>query len=83
VRHARDEDLDQLEPLLAELRTVAGLREKTRGNFSRGSRAFLHFHADPSGLYADVRLGDEFERFRVTTPREQRTLLERIRPTLV
>jgi hypothetical protein len=78
VRHARDEDLDQLEPLLAELRKMCALREKRRGNFSRGSRAFLHFHADPSGLYADVRFEEEFERVRVTTRQEQRFLLGRI-----
>jgi hypothetical protein len=79
VRHARDADLDKLEPLLTELRDVSTLREKKRGTFYRGSRAFLHFHADPSGLYADVRLADEFERMRVTTPEEQRKLLTRVR----
>jgi hypothetical protein len=79
VRHARDADLDELEPLLVELRDFSRLREKKRGTFYRGSRAFLHFHADPSGLYADVRFADEFERVRVTTRKEQRQLLARLR----
>jgi hypothetical protein len=79
VRHAQDVDLDELEPLLAELRQFSTLREKKRGIFYRGSRAFLHFHADPCGLYADVRFGDEFERVRVTTRKEQRQLLVRVR----
>jgi hypothetical protein len=62
-----------------ELRDFSMLREKKRGTFYRGSRAFLHFHADPSGLYADVRFADEFERVRVTTRKEQRQLLARLR----
>jgi hypothetical protein len=77
VRHTRDDDLDQLEPLLVQLRQLPALKENKRGNFYRGSRAFLHFHADPSGLYADIRLAEDFERFRVTTRREQQQLLAR------
>jgi hypothetical protein len=79
VRHARAAALDELEPLLERLRTVPGLVEKTRGVFYERSRAFLHFHEDPTGMYADVRLGAEFERLRVETPDERDTLLEQIR----
>ena len=79
VRHARASALDQLEPLLAELRRIEVLREKTRGTFYRGSKAFLHFHEDPDGLFADVRFGTDFERMRVTTPDEQAQLLRRVR----
>ena len=43
VRHATDEDLDRGEPLLIELRQMPQLRERKRGSFSRGARAFLHF----------------------------------------
>jgi hypothetical protein len=82
VRHATAEDLDRVEALLAELRALAGLRERKRGNFSRGSRAFLHFHEDAGDLYADVRLGDEFERMKVTSPGEQAAFLARVRATL-
>jgi hypothetical protein len=78
VRHAGSAALDELEPLLDQLRRVPGLIERTRGLFYRGSRAFLHFHEDVSGVYADVRLADEFERCRVQTPDEQRRLLARI-----
>lgn len=42
------------------------------------STAFLHFHEDPSGLHADVRLGSEFSRFRVETEEERDELLTRI-----
>jgi hypothetical protein len=79
VRHAREAALDELEPLLAELRGLPGLVERTRGVFYRRSQAFLHFHEDPSGLHADVRLGAEFERCRVQTEGEQAALLDRVR----
>jgi hypothetical protein len=76
------EDLDRAEALLAELRGLTELRERKRGSFSRGSRAFLHFHEDAGDLYADVRFGDEFERMKVTSPGEQAAFLSRVRATL-
>jgi hypothetical protein len=79
VRHATSEALDELEPLLAELRRVPGLVERTRGVFYRRSKAFLHFHEDVSGLHADVRLTDDFERLRVETLDERQELLTRVR----
>ena len=75
VRHATPEGLDTIEDLLVELRAVPGLIEKKRGVFYRRSRAFLHFHEDVSGMHADVRVGHDFERFRVATPSERRRLL--------
>jgi hypothetical protein len=79
VKHVTAAGLDQLDDMLCQLRGVEGLREKTRGVFCRGSRAFLHFHEDPSGLYADVRLSTEFERMRVTTKAERNRLLSAVR----
>jgi hypothetical protein len=54
------------------------LRERRPGVFYLKSRAFLHFHDDPSGIFADVRLADEFVRLPVTSRSEQLDLLERI-----
>lgn len=83
VRHARDEDLDRIEPLLTELRTVDELTERSRGVFYRRSRACLHFHVDGDAMYADVRCeGDDFERTRVTTNAEQRAFVRRVRRAL-
>jgi N-acetylglutamate synthase-like GNAT family acetyltransferase len=82
VRHARAPALDELEPLLQQLRHQPGLVERSRGVFYRASRAFLHFHEDPSGLHADVRLGDDFERVRVETDDERTVLLTRVRAVL-
>jgi hypothetical protein len=81
VRHARDHDLDRLEPLLVELRQVEGLREKSRGVFYKGSKAFLHFHEDNDELFADVRFESDFERIDVTTSTAQKRLLSRLRST--
>ena len=79
VRHATNTDLDCLEALLTQLRTIPQLRERKRGYFSRGSRAFLHFHEDNGDFYVDVKLDDEFQRMRVTSPDEQAEFLSRVR----
>ena len=79
MRHVTAAGLDELDDVLSELRGVDGLTEKSRGVFYRGSRAFLHFHEDPSDLYADVRLGADFERMRVTTKAERKRLLSVVR----
>jgi hypothetical protein len=69
--------------LLAELRRVDGMHERSPGVFYVGSRAFLHFHEDGDDVYADVRLGgDDFDRRRVTTKREQSALVAAVRRAL-
>ena len=82
MRHATTAALDELEPLILRLRQLDGLVERKRGVFYRKSKAFLHFHEDPSGLHADVRLEDDFERFRVQTLDEQEALLEKVNRSL-
>jgi hypothetical protein len=82
VQHATQEDLDRLEALLAELRGLPQLRERKRGYFSRGSRAFLHFHEDAGDFYVDVRLGSEFQRMKVTSGSEQAEFLSQVREAL-
>ena len=82
MRHATEQDLDHLESLLAELRRHPQLQERKRGSFSRGSRAFLHFHADASDLYVDVRLDSSFERVRVTSSEEQTAFLAQVHGAL-
>jgi len=70
MKHAGSQTLDQLEPLIERMRAIPGLKEKSRGVFYLKSRAFLHFHEDPRGLFADVRAADgkDFERFQVDDP---------------
>jgi len=80
MRHATAPTLRELEPLLEELRALPDLVEKRPGIFYRKSRAFLHFHEDPAGVFMDVRLdGPDFERFRVNTDAERRRVVARIR----
>lgn len=67
MKHAGHQALDQLEPLLVALRALPGLVEKKRGVFYCRSKAFLHFHEDPRGLFGDMRGRDgDFDRFDVT-----------------
>jgi hypothetical protein len=79
VRHATSIALDGLEPLLAELRRVEDLTERKRGIFYHRSAAFLHFHEDPAGFFADVRLGPAWARLPATTRAEQRALVREVR----
>jgi hypothetical protein len=80
VRHITPVRLGQIESLLDRLRAVDGLVERKRGVFYLRSRAFLHFHEDDEDVYADVRLdGENFERLRVTTKREQHALVAKVR----
>ena len=67
MKHAGSAALDALDPLIERLRAISSLKEKSRGVFYLKSRAFLHFHEDPRGLFADLRTADgrDFERFQV------------------
>ncbi len=55
MKHAGKDALDRLTPLLNGLREIPDLTERSRGVFYLRSRAFLHFHEDPKGLFADLR----------------------------
>ena len=84
MKHAGPAALDRLEPLLETLRRNPGIKEKSRGTFYRGSRAFLHFHEHEGGFFADVRLqpAEDFERRPATTAAERKKLLGKIEKSL-
>ena len=84
MKHAGADALDRLEPMLVQLRTFPALKEKSRGVFYVSSKAFLHFHEDPSGLFADVRLDadDDFKRWPVSSDAERVRLLREIEECL-
>jgi N-acetylglutamate synthase-like GNAT family acetyltransferase len=83
MRHARSDDLDRIESLLASLRTIDALKEKSRGTFYRGSKAFLHFHEHEGDIVCDVRLvGPDFDRRIVTSLAAQRSLVTDVRRAL-
>ncbi|HEU4338749.1 MAG TPA: hypothetical protein VFS19_01660 [Planctomycetota bacterium] len=79
MKHATPATLDGIEPLLAAIRKVTGLRERQRGIFYRESIAYLHFHEDPAGLFADVKLKGAWKRLDVTSGRAKGRLLSAIR----
>ena len=79
MRHATDTALDALEPLLEQLRRQPALTERKRGVFYRKSSAFLHFHEDPAGFFADVKAGPAWQRMPATTAAERRALLKLVR----
>ena len=83
MKHASSSALHQLNELLDELGAIGGLREPKTGIFYRGSSAFLHFHEDPAGLFADAKLdGKKFTRFSVSQQVDQADLLKAVRSAL-
>ncbi len=82
MKHAGPDALDRLEPVLAEMRKLEGLRERKRGAFYRNSSAFLHFHEDPAGFFADLKEDGEFVRMPVNSRREIEHLISRARRAL-
>jgi hypothetical protein len=83
MRHARDAALDELEELLQEVRKrYPILRERKRGAFYRGGQGWLHFHEDPAGLFADLKMQGSFVRYRVSTRAERTSLLRHMRASL-
>lgn len=83
MKHAGPETLTELETLVATLRLLPGLVERRPGVFYRSAKAFLHFHDDPAGIFADVRLdGAAFERFRVSSIQERAQFLDEVRRAL-
>jgi hypothetical protein len=79
MKHAGAAVLDQLEPLLGRIRASSGLKEKSRGIFYLKSRAYLHFHEDPAGVFVDIRAADgkDFDRMKLD-PAVEAEILARI-----
>jgi hypothetical protein len=64
VKHAGGEALARIAPLLDAVRRIAGdaLIERKPGTFYRRRDAFLHFHEDPAGLFADLKVQGQWQR---------------------
>ena len=82
MKHATPAAMAELAALLVQIRALgtggqrAALVERRPGIFYRRGQAFLHFHEDPAGLFADLRAGGaEFVRWAVNTLAQQAELL--------
>ena len=80
MKHAGAAALDRLSPLVQGIRDIGALRERSRGVFYLRSRAFLHFHEDPAGLFADLRTANgDFERFQVDADASARSVVDLVK----
>ncbi|MGD1069243.1 MAG: hypothetical protein ABSB15_03805 [Bryobacteraceae bacterium] len=82
MKHAGKTALGTIEPVLGELRLLDGMRERKPGVFYRKSSAFIHFHEDPAGIFADVRGEAEWLRMPVNTLSDRRELVRLVREIL-
>ena len=78
MKHASNQSLSPIKSFLNTIRKFKELKEKKLGIFYKDSIAFLHFHEDPKGLFADLKIANKWKRFRVNTQAEQTILLKRI-----
>ncbi len=79
MKHAGKEALSKLPSILKALRGHSVLVERTPGSFYLRSSGFVHFHEDPTGLFADLKEDlVSFTRYRVTSRAEQREFLGRL-----
>jgi hypothetical protein len=74
--------LDTLNDLLTDLRARSDLVERRPGIFYLRGRAFLHFHEDRAGLFADLRDRSDWRRIPVNGPDERANLLAVVDETL-
>ncbi|MGF6243045.1 hypothetical protein [Paraburkholderia phenazinium] len=82
MKHAGPAALDTLADLIASIRERSELKETRPGVFYRKGKAFLHFHEDAAGLFADMRVSAEWERFRVSEADERATFLATVERSL-
>lgn len=82
MKHAGEAALAAIDQMLVQLRHLEGIRERKPGIFYRNSSAFIHFHEDPAGLFADIRSGPEWLRLPVNTPSERRQLVRLVKEIL-
>lgn len=74
--------LDAIVPLLEVLRAHPALREARPTEFELDGREFVHFHDEPDGVVADVRLAKGRVSMPVSSSAEQAELLDRIDESL-
>jgi hypothetical protein len=77
MKHADSTTLAKLTPLLEQVRQrIPPLKEKGEGRFYLKSTAFLHFHDDPSGIFADLKVQGDWQRYPVNHATDYLALLQ-------
>ena len=82
MKHATPATLRQIDGLLSQLRTLPGLKEKAAGTFYRGGAAFLHFHEDPAGIFADMKVDGDWLRCAINSEKARAKLVRDARRVL-
>ena len=82
MKHAGPAALDTIEDVLEAVRRHDGLRERKRGSFYHRSAGFLHFHEDPAGMFADLKEGGDFVRYRINSASEKKRFVAAVRRAL-
>lgn len=85
MSRARKATLEQLEPWLEQVRTLAidGLVEKANGAFYQRRNGILHFHEDADGVYADVKVAGDWTRVQIDRGQGKRRVLALLRKEYV
>ena len=82
MKHATPDTLAQLAGLLVRLRGLPRMVERRPGVFYVKGKAFLHFHEDPAGIFADVKVGNDWKRLAVKGARGRSELVKLATTTL-
>ena len=82
MKHATPEALEQIGSLLGGLRRLPSVVERKPGVFYAKGKAFLHFHEDPAGIFADIKLPDDWKRFAIKSARDRSEFLKLATRTL-
>jgi hypothetical protein len=82
MKHAGPKAIDALADLIGSIRALNRFKEPRPGVFYRQGKAFLHFHEDAAGLFADLRVATEWERFRVSGTAERAAFLALVEKSL-
>jgi hypothetical protein len=83
MKHASEERLREIGPLLVRLRKFAELKEKKLGVFYRKSGAFVHFHDDAAGMFGDLRTKGGWKRLAVNSAADVKAFCKEVEQAIL
>ena len=85
MARAKKTTLQQLDAWLDDVRALGidGLVEKANGAFYQRRNGILHFHEDADGVYADVKVGGEWQRVQIDRAPGKRRVVTLLRKEYV